>query len=77
VFGVVQRSEPEQGVDRGETGVAGAGAVGAVVFEVVEERRDQRRVEVADVEAARGFSPCVARRPRVTGSVTNSSRNGF
>ena len=52
VFGVAQRGEPEQGVDRGEAGVAGAGAVAAVVFEVVEERRDQRRVEVGDVESA-------------------------
>ncbi len=34
VFWVAQRGEPEQGVDRGEAGVAGAGAVGAVVFEM-------------------------------------------
>jgi len=50
VFGVTQRGEPEQGVDRGEAGVVGADVVGAVVFEMVEERRDQRRVEVVDVE---------------------------
>jgi hypothetical protein len=33
-------------VDRREPGVAGPGAVAAVVFEVVEERADQGRIEV-------------------------------
>ena len=53
VLGVAQRGVAEQRVDRGQPGVAGAGAVAAVVFEVVEERRDQRGVEVGEVELAR------------------------
>ena len=57
VFGVAQRGEPEQGVDRGEAGVAGADAVAAVVFQMVEERRDQRRVEVGDVQAGTAGFP--------------------
>jgi hypothetical protein len=50
VFGVVQRGEPEQGVDRGQAGVAGPRGVAPVVFEVVGERGDQRGVQVGDVE---------------------------
>jgi hypothetical protein len=42
-------------VDCGEAGVAGAGAVAAGLLEVVQERADQRRVQVADVEAGRLF----------------------
>jgi hypothetical protein len=41
---------PEQGVDRGEPGVAGPGAVSPSVLEVVEEGPDQRRVEVGELE---------------------------
>jgi hypothetical protein len=37
-------------VDRAEAGVAGSRAVAAVVFEVLEERADQWRVEIVDVE---------------------------
>ena len=43
VLGVAQRGVAEQGADRGEPGVAGAGAVVAFGFEVVQERPDQRR----------------------------------
>jgi hypothetical protein len=50
VVEVAQCREAEQRVDRGQPGVAGADAVAAVVFEVVEERADQRRVEVGDLE---------------------------
>jgi hypothetical protein len=37
-------------VDRAEAGVAGAGTVAAVAFEVGEEGADQWRVEVVDVQ---------------------------
>src|SRR6266576_2002678 len=50
--GVAQRGPGEQGPDGGQPVVAGAGAVAAVVFEVVQERGDQRGVEVGDVELA-------------------------
>jgi hypothetical protein len=36
-------------VDRGQPRVAGARAVAAVVFEMVEERLNQRRVEILDL----------------------------
>ncbi len=64
VLGVAQRGEAEQRVDRGQPGVAGAGAVAALVFEVVQERADQRRVEVGDVELARAACRCAGRRSR-------------
>ncbi|MGH3994303.1 MAG: hypothetical protein ACRDSN_17825 [Pseudonocardiaceae bacterium] len=48
-----ERGEPEQRVDRGQAGVAGAGAVAAVAFEMLEERLNQRRVEILDLELAR------------------------
>ena len=50
VFGVVQREVAEQGVDGGQAVVAGGGAVVAVAFEVIQERGDQRRVELGDVQ---------------------------
>jgi hypothetical protein len=37
-------------VDRGEAGVAGAHAVAALGFQVVEELADQRRVQILDAE---------------------------
>jgi hypothetical protein len=40
-------------VDRGEPPVAGARRIVLVVFEVVEERGDQRRVQVGDVQRGR------------------------
>jgi hypothetical protein len=42
----------EQGVDGRQAVVAAAGAVVPVLFQVVQERGDQRRVEVGDVEGA-------------------------
>jgi hypothetical protein len=50
VFGVAVLGVAEQGVDRREPQVAGADAVGAFGFEVVEEGGDQWRVELGDVE---------------------------
>ena len=43
----------EQGVDRGQPGVAGPDAVLAVMLEMVKERADHRRVQVGEVEPAR------------------------
>ena len=59
VLGVAQRGVAEQGVDRRQPGVAGAGAVAAVVFEVVEEGADQRRVQVGEVELGWAACRCV------------------
>jgi len=42
----------EQGVDGRQAVVAAAGAVVPVLFEVVQECGDQRRVEVGDVQGA-------------------------
>jgi hypothetical protein len=47
-----ERGEAEHRVDRRQPGVAGARAVAAISFEMVEEGRDQRRVEVLDLELA-------------------------
>jgi hypothetical protein len=40
-------------VDRGESRVAGLAAVAAVLLKVVEERSDQRRVEITEIQLAR------------------------
>jgi hypothetical protein len=53
LLGVFERSEAVEGVDRPEPGVAGPGAVAPVLLEVVEERADQRRVEIVDVQLER------------------------
>ena len=53
VFGVLQREVGEQRVDRREPVVAGPRLVAAAGLEVLEERHDQRRVELADVQRAR------------------------
>ena len=53
VLGVLERREPVEGVDRPEAGVAGSRAVAPVFFEVLEERADQRRVEIVDVQLER------------------------
>ncbi len=42
----------KQRADRGQAGVAGADAVVALVLEMVEERANQRRVEIVEVELA-------------------------
>ena len=64
VFGMAQGGEAEQGVDRGQAGVAGPDAVAALVFEVVEEPADQRGVEVGDVQRARARGRSARRRSR-------------
>ena len=50
VFGVAQGSEAEQRVDRCQAEVAGGTVLPRSVFEMVEEGRDDRVVEVGDVE---------------------------
>jgi hypothetical protein len=52
VLGVAQGGVAEQGVDRGQAGVAGPGAVAPPGFQVGEERGDQRGVQVGQVELA-------------------------
>ena len=56
VLGVAQRRVLEQGVDRGQPGVAGPDAVAAVVLQVVQERPDRLRVQVGDVQPGRGLA---------------------
>jgi hypothetical protein len=51
ILGVVQGGEAEQGVDRGQAGVAGPHAVAALALEVVQERADQPGVQVGDLQA--------------------------
>ena len=53
VFGVSECGVFAERVDRCEAGVAGSRAVSAVVFEVGQERADQRRVEVGEIELKR------------------------
>jgi len=53
VFGMAQGSEPEQRMDGGEAGVAGAGADMADDLQVIEEGTDAVGVEVGKVEARR------------------------
>jgi hypothetical protein len=50
VLGVAQGGVFEQPADRGQAQVAAADAVVAVVLEVIQERRDERLVEIAPVE---------------------------
>ena len=45
-----QRCEADEGADGGQTRIAGLNAVGAILFEVVEERQDHRRIEVVERE---------------------------
>jgi hypothetical protein len=56
VLGAAQCRVAEHRVDRGEAGVAGPDAVAAVVFEVVQERGDDRRVEVGELQPGRGLA---------------------
>jgi hypothetical protein len=60
VFGVGQRREPEQRVDRGQPRVAGADAGAALALEVVDEAGDQRRVEVGEIQRRGGQAGLVA-----------------
>jgi hypothetical protein len=48
--GVAQSGEAKHRVDRCQARVASPWAVGAVVLEVIEERRDQRCVEILKLE---------------------------
>ena len=52
LLGVFERHELVERVDRRQAVVAGPWAVVTLLFEVGEERADQRRVEVVDVEIA-------------------------
>ena len=61
VLGVLERGVAVEGVDGAQTGVAGAGAVAAVAFEVGEERADQRRGQVVDVQLERLLAGLVVR----------------
>ena len=61
VLGVHERCVPVEGVDRCQPVVARPRAVAAVLFEVVEERADQRRVEVVDVQLTGLFADLFGR----------------
>ena len=50
MFWVPERGVAAERVDRGEPGVAGPGTVATIMLEVVEERADQRRVEIIEVK---------------------------
>jgi len=50
VLGVLQRGIPVEGVDRRQAVVAGAGSVAAIGIEVGEERADQRRIQILEVQ---------------------------
>src|SRR5207302_6033772 len=52
VLGVAERRVAEERPDRGQPGVAGAGAVFPFLLKMAEEACDERGVEVADVELA-------------------------
>jgi hypothetical protein len=54
VLGMAERCVAEQGVDGGQAGVAGADAVSPRGSQVVEERADQRGVQVGDPQPRRG-----------------------
>ena len=54
VLGMAERGIAEQGVDGGQAGVAGADAVAPNRFQVVQERADQRGIQVGDPEPRRG-----------------------
>jgi hypothetical protein len=59
VFGVLERGELEQRMDRGQAGVAGSYAVASLVFQVGEECSDGWGVEVVEVQARRRELLCV------------------
>jgi len=56
VLGVTERGEAKQRVDRRQSGVARADRVVALVLEMLEERGDQRRVEIVEVKPRRLFA---------------------
>ena len=74
VFGVAVLGVAEQRVDRRESHVAGADAVAALGLEVVEERGDQRRVELGDVELGWLASEPALRRSRAAAGACRGRR---
>jgi hypothetical protein len=50
VLWVTQQAIAVEGADRGQARVAGPRAAPAVGLEVIQERADQRRVELAEIE---------------------------
>jgi hypothetical protein len=50
VLGVAQRGETEERVHGGQTGITGGHAVCSHLLQMLEERPDQRGVEVSEVE---------------------------
>jgi len=50
VLGVAQRAVAVEGADRRQARVAGPGAAPALGLEVIQERADQRRVELVEIE---------------------------
>ena len=61
VLGCPRGRVAEQGVDRGQSGVAGGTAVSPVVFQVLQELPDQGGVEVGEAELARRFPGSLVR----------------
>jgi hypothetical protein len=53
MLGAAQRGVVEQGVDRGQAGVAGGDAVVPVVFQVVQETADEGQADVSEVRCRR------------------------
>ena len=61
VLGMSERGVAVERVDRPEPRVAGPGTVAPILFEMLEERADQRRVEIVDVELERLLAGLVVR----------------
>ena len=49
-LGRSQRREADEGADGGQTRIAGLNAVASILFEVIEERQDDGRIEVVERE---------------------------
>ena len=64
VFGVAVGRIGEDRVDRCESGVAGADAVTAIVFQVRQERADQIAGQVGEVQCLRWFTGRVGAEPQ-------------
>jgi len=64
VFGVAVGRIGEDRVDRCESGVAGADAVTAIVFQVGQERADQVAGQVGEVQCLRWFTGRVGAEPQ-------------
>ena len=77
VLGVLERREPVEGVDRPEPGVAGPRAVAPCLLEMVEERADQRRVEIIDVELERLLAGLVVGEARAAAGTCRGRRRSF